>query len=234
MPSHLGEEAMAFNGQLKTETGSHKGDNDKAAPNWKRLDPQSINMKSALSGIAACSDGKVVHGDLRELIMQNRETNILQNDTLAIQQKQTETVEQTSTTTIKQGRDVMVGVYDKLQVLGDRSLWVHGHDDEHYLTRREIDEPDEKFERKHFSLEYGWTSLETLATSFETKALQTAIGSLKVEAELFEQTNAYIAGKMDAVTSKLEGFDLDIGMLLLRAEFAINALLNFARSTPIS
>ena len=225
---------MAFNGQKETITAAHKGDEDKTPPDWKRLNPQAISTTAALGGIAACTDGKYVHGDLRELISQDRQTTILQNDTLLVQGKQAETIDQTSTTTIKQGRDVMIGVYDKLQVQGDRTIWVHGSDDEHYLTRREIHEPDEKFEYKHFCVEYGWTNIETLATAFETKALQTAIGSLKVEAEMFEQSNAYIAGRMKAVTSKLEGFDLDVGMLLLRAEFALNALANFATSSPIS
>jgi hypothetical protein len=39
---------------------------------------------------------------------------------------------------------------------------------------------------------------------------------------------------MDAITSKAEGMDLSLGFLLLRIKYALNALPNFAASTPIS
>ena len=181
-----------------------------------------------------CTDGKVVHGDLRELIYQHRQTDILQDDALTIQGKRTEDVEQTATITIKQGRDIMIGVLDKMQVQGERQLWVDGANSETYSTHREIHEPREKFEYKHFCWEYGFFNIETLVSAFETKAFGLALENVKIEAKMFEQTNHLIAGKMDAITSKAEGMDLSLGFLLLRIKYALNALPNFAASTPIS
>ena len=225
---------MAFGADVKTETRKHKGEEDKQPPDWKQLDASNINQKTALSGVMACADGKVVHGDLRELIHQNRQTDILQNDKITIQGTQTEAVEKTSKITIKQGRDIMIGVYEKMQVQGERQIWVDGADNEFYASHREIHEPQEKFEYKHFCWEYGFFNIETLLSSFETKALTMAVENVKIEAKMFEQTNKLIAGKADAVTAKAEGMDLSLGFLLLRIKYALNALPNFAASTPIS
>lgn len=225
---------MAFTKEIKTETRSHKGDEDKEPPDWKRLNASAINDKSALAGVSDCADGKVVHGDLRELIYQHRQTDILQDDALTIQGKRTEDVEKTATINIKQGRDIMIGVFDKMQVQGERQLWVDGADNETYSTHREINEPREKFEHKHFCWEYGVFNIETMLSAFETKAFGLALENVKVEAKMFEQTNHLIAGKMDAITAKAEGMDLSLGFLLLRIKYALNALPNFAASTPIS
>ncbi len=225
---------MAFRANIQTETGKHKGEEDKEPPDYKRLAPSAISEKSGLAGVSACSDGKVVHGDLRETIHNNRQTTILQNEQLTIQGTQTEDVEKTATITIKQGRDMMIGHMDKVQVQGERQLWVDGTDNEFYATHREIHEPNEKFEYKHFCFEYGVANIETLVTAFETKALELALENVKVEAKLFEETNALIAGKIDAITSKAEGMDVSLGLLLLRIKFALNALPNFAASTPFS
>ena len=225
---------MAFHANIQTATQEHKGDDDKNPPDYKRLSPSAINTKTALAGVSSCSDGKVVHGDLRELIQQNRQTNILLNDQLAIQGTQTEDVEKTSTITIKQGRDIMIGVMEKMQVQGERQLHVDGQDSEFYATHREIQEPLEKFEHKHFSWEWGFSEISTMLTSFETKALSVAIENVKIEAKMFEQTNKLIAGKIDALTAKAEGMDLSLGFLLLRIKYALNALPNFAASTPFS
>jgi hypothetical protein len=225
---------MAFKADIKTETRSHGGDEDKKSPDWKRLNASAINEKSALAGVSSCTDGKLIHGDLRELIYQHRQTDILQDDQLTIQGKRTQDIEKTSQLTVKQGRDTMIGVYDKTQVQGERQLWVDGVDHEFYATHREIEEPQEKFERKHFCWEYGVFGIDTQLSAFETKALGLAVENVKIEAKMFEQTNHLIAGKMDAITSKAEGMDLSLGFLLLRIKYALNALPNFAASTPIS
>lgn len=225
---------MAFHADIQTETQEHKGEEDSKPPDWKRLNAAAINQKTALAGIQACVDGKVVHGDLQELIYMDRKTDILQNDTLQIQGNQTETVEQTATITIKEGRDIMIGVFEKMQIHGTRLLRVDNADHEFYATHREIHEPQEKFEFKHFCFEYGFFNIETLLSAFETKALALALENVKIEAKMFEQTNRLIAGKVDALTAKAEGMDLSLGFLLLRIKYALNALPNFAASTPIS
>lgn len=207
---------MAFDGATKTTTNEHKGSEDKNPPDWKRLNPSQINTKTALAGVAACTDGKVVNGDLREFIQKDRQTTIMENDSLHIQGTQTEDVEQTATITIKNGRDMMIGVFDKVQVSGDRQIWVNGADSEYYLTHREIHEPAEKFEYKRLSWEYGLFGVETMASGFETKALSLAVENVKVEAKMFEETNQLIAGKVDAITARAEGMDVNLGLLLLR------------------
>ena len=76
--------------------------------------------------------------------------------------------------------------------------------------------------------------MEAMATAFETKGLSVAIEGVKVEAKMFKQTNELIEGKMDAITGKAEGLDVALGLLMLKGKFTLNALLNWALSSPTS
>jgi hypothetical protein len=224
----------AFEAQVKTATNEHKGKEDKNGPDYGRLSAAAIALPTGLNGVNSCTDGKVIFGDLQEMIHQNRETQIVLNDTIRIGQNHSETIEKTSTNIIKMGRESMVGVYDTTEIQGDRTLWVHGDDKEHYLIHREIDEPVEKFEHKKFCLEYGSTSMEAMASAFETKGFSFALENMKVEAKMFKQTNELIEGKMDAITGKAEGMDVALGLLMLKGKYTFNALCNWAMSSPTS
>ena len=225
---------MAFDGEKKTETAGHKGEEDKKEPDWKMLDPKSIDRPDGLQGVQKCADGKLIHGDLQEMLYKNRETHILQNDTLQIQQKQSIDVEQTATIVIKQGRELMVGVYNKEEVQGDRTLWVHGGDEEHYLIHREINEPVERIEYKNACFEWGILSAEATALALETKAVAMALENFKVEASTCYFTNKAIEEKMSGLQSHLKVFETRVGLLLLAAQTKLNAAVNWAASSPTS
>jgi hypothetical protein len=215
-------------------TRKHKGKDDDKEPDWKLLDPASIGKQVCLQGLPTCADGKVVNGDCQVFVQDNRETHILGNDTLLLKGNQIEDVEQTSTISIKQGRTLAVGVFDFTEIQGPRTFIVHGPDDEHYLIHREIDEPVEKFEHKNMCVEYGWFNAEAMASTVETKALSVAVENVKVEAKMFKQTNELIEGKIDGMTAKAEGMDVALGLLMLKGKYTLNALANWARSSPTS
>lgn len=224
----------AFEAEVKTATSEHGGKEDKNGPDYGRLSASAIALPTGLNGVNSCTDGKVIFGDLQEMIHQNRETQIVWGDTIRIGQTHSSTIEKTSTNVIKMGRETMIGTYDTTEIQGDRTLWVHGDDKEHYLTHREIDEPVEKFEHKNTCLEYGWSSMEAMASSIETKGVAVEIENVKVEAKMFKQTNELIEGKMDAITGKAEGMDVSLGLLMLKGKYTFNALCNWAMSSPTS
>jgi hypothetical protein len=142
-----------FDKAVKTETAAHAGKEDKKAPDWKKLNPQIIALPTGLQGIPSCTDGKLIHGDQQEMVEKLREIHVIGSDTLKVQQFQEIEIEQYANHTIKQGRELTVGIYDKTEIKGDREMWVHGKDDEHYLIHREIDEPVERIEHKNISFE---------------------------------------------------------------------------------
>jgi hypothetical protein len=225
---------MAFDGEPKTETSGHGGKNDKEEVDWHMLDPKAIALPTGLQGVQSCADGKLIHGDMQEMLYNNRETHILMTDTLKIQQQHIVDIEQTEQIVVKQGREVMVGVYDKNEIQGDRTLWVHGKDDEHYLVHREINEPVERFEYKHICFEYGVAGTEAIGLKAETTGVAVALENVKVEASTCAFLNKAIEEKMSGIQSKLKVFETAVGLLLLAAQTKLNAAVNWAMSSPTS
>jgi hypothetical protein len=223
-----------FDKAVKTETAAHAGKEDKKAPDWKKLNPQIIALPTGLQGIPSCTDGKLIHGDQQEMVEKLREIHVIGSDTLKVQQFQEIEIEQYANHTIKQGRELTVGIYDKTEIKGDREMWVHGKDDEHYLIHREIDEPVERIEHKNISFEWGIASAEATGLSIETKLVALALENVKAELSTCHFLNKAIEEKLSGVQSYFEVFETRVGLLLLAAQHKFNAAVNWALSSPTS
>lgn len=226
--------AGVFGGNALTATAEHGGGKDSSWPDFKGLAPQQIQVPTGLQGLASCTWGSKIYGDRQEIVYKNRQTAIVLNDTLNVGENRTDTIEMADTLYVKNGRLVQISPTDKLQVLGNREVWVHGQDTEHYLVHREIHEPVERIEHSEKAIEYGTTIAETFASSFETKGFALAVENIKAELKMFKSTNEAIENHLKPLQSSIEAMSTHIGALKLAAKVKLNALVNWALSSPTS
>ena len=223
-----------FSGSAQTETAEHGGGNDHAWPDFKALDPKQISVPTGLQGIPTCTWGTKVYGDQQEIIYKNRQVAIVLNDKLDVGVDRTETIEAANYIYVKGGRLVEITPTETLQVNGNRMVWVHGQDTEHYLVHREIQEPVERIEHSEKSMEYGSSKAEALGAAFETKGFAAEIKNIKAEQQFFNSTNAGIENRLKPLQSGIETMEAHIGALKLACKVKLNALINFATSSPYS
>lgn len=223
-----------FGGTEQTGTGEHGGGTDSSWPSFKQLQPQQIAVPTGLQGIPSCTWGSMIYGDRQEIVYNNRQTAVVLNDTLNVGQNRDVTIEQANNVVVKNTRTVQVTPLEKLIVLGNREVWVHGQDTEHYLTHRQIDEPVERIEHTTKSIEYGTTTAEAFAVAAETKAVAVSVENIKAELKLFKSTNEAIENKLTPLQNSIKAMSTHIGALKLAAKIKLNALVNWAASSPTS
>ena len=200
--------STVFGGDSKVETREHKGELDKLDPNWGRLKPQQINTKSSINGAKAAVDSTVVFGDMAVFIQQGRTTKIVLNDDSTIQGDWTKTVDGKSVHNLVSGRDIEVGIYDKLAVQGTQQKMVTDLSRDTFLSQHEQDVPLD-FETK--AQEYTGVGFEAAVRGVcvEGKALTTEIFGVTRDFGLVElKTKAWkehILGEDGAVHALKDG-----------------------------
>lgn len=203
---------MAFTPEIQTETRAHKGDEDKQPPDWKGLEAAKIDKKTALAGVMACTDGKVVHGDLRELVQQNRQTDIVLNDKLTIDGNLTCRVVGTT-------NDTRVGVHNQTNMHVRNDTFLESRTEMHYQPEHRVQKEEDhsvvkqllEWKEKHFEWKDFFVETKNISLgfcwplSFEKHLMDSSGHIFKMEGSAIEVEFKEIKNSLGALATEING-----------------------------